>query len=87
MFLQRPKVLYIGDSLAHNVNLRMMEKETKTRIKSVKAYTAVEDLKAKFPHKNFTDVTPDALNKARDNDKFSELILGAPDGTDKTNDL
>ena len=76
--MQRPKILYIGDSLAHNVNLSKIEYDTKTRIKSTKAYSAVEDLKARFPHKNFTDVTSAALNKTRNDDKYTELILAAP---------
>jgi hypothetical protein len=77
-YLQKAKVLYVGDSLAHNVNLRLLEQDTKTIIKSIKAYSAVEDLKARWPHKNFTDVTPAALFNTAEDDKFTELILAAP---------
>ena len=59
-------------------HIMSIERETKARIKSVKAYSAVEDLKSRFQEKNFTDVTPDALNNAKDDDKFTELVLAAP---------
>ena len=38
-FLQKPKVLYIGDSVAANANFAFLEKESNSRIRSVKAYT------------------------------------------------
>ena len=77
-YLQKPKVLYIGDSIAQNVSMKKIEDETNSRIKTAKAYTAVEDLKSRFPNKNFTDVTPDALRNTKDDDKYTELILAAP---------
>ena len=77
-YLKKPKVLFIGDSIAHTASLRMVEKDTNTRVKTVKAYSAVEDLKSRFPSQNFTDVTPAALNNTREDDKYTELVLGAP---------
>ena len=77
-YLEKPKVLFIGDSIAHNVSMRKVEKDLNTRVKTVKAYSAVEDLKSRFPSKNFTDVTPAALKDTREDDKYTELVLGAP---------
>ena len=36
-YLEKPKVLYIGDSVAHNANFAHIEKDTKSRI-TVKSY-------------------------------------------------
>ena len=36
-YLEKPKVLYIGDSAAHNANFAHIEKDTKSRI-TVKSY-------------------------------------------------
>ena len=36
-FMQQPKVLFVGDSVGHTANLRIVEKSLKSRIKSVKA--------------------------------------------------
>ena len=58
--------------------MRKVEIETKSRVKTIKAYTAVEDLKARFPSKKFTDVTQAALKDTREDDKFTELVLAAP---------
>ena len=77
-YLEKPKVLYVGDSIAQNVSMRKIEKETNTRVKTVKAYSAVEDLKARYPSKNFTDVTPAALKDTGIDDKFTELVLATP---------
>ena len=77
-YLEKPKVLYIGDSIAHNVNMGKVEKDTNSRVKTVKAYSAVEDLKSRYPSKNFTDVTPAALKDTREEDKYTELVLAAP---------
>ena len=78
MHLQKPKVLYIGDSVAHNVNFASLEKKTNSRIKTVKAYSSVRDSRARWPAKNVTDVTPAALVDTPDHDEFSHLVLGAP---------
>ena len=77
-FLSKPKVLYIGDSLAHNAQFRIIEIATNCRIRTVKAYSSVHDTKARWPGKNFTDVTSASLRKSHQKDKFSQLILSAP---------
>ena len=77
-FLMKPKLLYIGDSIAHNTDLRNLERATNTRIHSRKAYSSVKDGRARWPHKNFADVTSAALSETNDGDKFTNLILSAP---------
>ena len=77
-FLSKQKALYIGDSVAHNAQFRSIEIATNCRIRTVKAYSSVHDTKARWPGKNFTDVTPAALMRSHQNDQFSQLILSAP---------
>ena len=71
-------MLYIGDSVAHNANFADLEIGSHTRIKLVKAYSSVEDSRARWPLKNFSDVTPAALLTTHKEDPFSHLILAAP---------
>ena len=77
-FLRKPKVLIVGDSITHNTNFRKIEEEHSTRIRTVKAYSATHDDTARWPSKNFTDVTDDALTNAHVDDNFTHLVLGAP---------
>jgi hypothetical protein len=49
-------VLYVGDSLAHNANVREVEVVTNTTIKTAKAYSSAWDVSARFKDKNVTDV-------------------------------
>jgi hypothetical protein len=77
-FLQKPKVLLIGDSVAHTANFAHVEQETKTRIRSIKAYSSVKDTNARFPSKNITDVAPTAMLNTPEEDDFTHLVLGAP---------
>ena len=77
-YLQKDRLLFVGDSVAHSVNFGLLEYNTNTRIKTMKAYSAVEDLKARWPHKNVTDVTATALLNVPDDDKFTKLVLAAP---------
>ena len=77
-YMNKPKVLYIGDSIAHNADFAHIEKESKTRIRTVKAYSSVNDRRAKWPKKNCTDVTQKALLNTREDDEFSHLVVAAP---------
>ena len=77
-FLAKPKILFIGDSVAHNTEFLNLENETNTRIHSVKAYSSVKDRRARWPHKNFADVTPAALCKTQQEDVFTKMVLSAP---------
>ena len=77
-YLMKPKVLYIGDSVAHNANFNIVEAETNVRVRTVKAYSSVYDKKAKWPKKNVTDVTPSALMKTWEEDEYTHLVIAAP---------
>ena len=76
--LIKPKVLMIGDSIAHNANFSQIEKQTKSRVRTVKAYSSSCDSKARWPQKNVTDVTPAALVSCHEGDEYSHLVLAAP---------
>ena len=77
-FLEKPKVLYIGDSNQRNVNFANAETVTKTRIKTEKAYSSAHNIRAKMPLDNFAKITPQALKNTRDDDPFTHLVLSAP---------
>ena len=68
----------IGDSIAQNANFAHIEKQTKSRIRTVKAYSSSCDSKARWPQKNVTDVTSVALASCHKGDEFSYLVLAAP---------
>ena len=70
----KPRVLMVGDSVAHNANFRVIEKATNTTIKTAKAYSSRSDNTARFPDQNVTKVAQDELKKA----KFDYLVLAAP---------
>ena len=44
----------------------------------MKAYSSVKDRRARWPHKNFADVTPAALSKTQNEDLFTKMVLSAP---------
>ena len=77
-YLRNPKILFVGDSVAHNANFARVEKETKTRIRTVKAYSSVNDQRAKWPKKNYSDVTPKALVNTPEEDEYTHLVIAAP---------
>ena len=77
-YLQKPKVLVVGDSVTHAANFAQIEKQTKTRIKSTKAYSAVKNEGSRYPIENFTDVTERELFNTPEEDEFTHLVLGAP---------
>ena len=74
------KTLFIGDSISSNVDIKSLEDATGSSITSVRAYCSLNDTTenevkqaAKFPNKNFQDVTPAELAK----DVYNTLILQA----------
>jgi hypothetical protein len=77
-YLRKPKVLLIGDSIAHNANFNAVEMETNVRVKTVKAYSSTHNPKARWPKKNVADVTPSALSKTYKDDQFTHLVVAAP---------
>ena len=76
-YQSKPKVLYVGDSVAHTADLRKLEKSHKCRIRSVRAYSSVYDNQASFPRNNFKDVVADNLeNPGREN--YDILVMSCP---------
>ena len=62
------KILFVGDSISGNINIKKIENATGREIVCKKAYSAIHDTKknvakkaAIFPASNFTDVVPDML--------------------------
>ena len=74
----KPKLLYVGDSVAHNANFNKIEKKVNIRIKTAKAYSSEEDSHARWPKKNLIDVTATVLKNDTNDDKFTHLALAAP---------
>ena len=64
----------VGDSVAHNTNFRIVEKITKSTIKTAKAYSSALDDKARFKHCNITKVVQEELEKS----DFDHLVIAAP---------
>ena len=72
------KILFVGDSISANINLRAIENATQRELICAKAYSAVHDTTenaakkaARFPKSNFTDIVPAMLRKQ----KYHSLIL------------
>ena len=74
-FLLKPKVLVIGDSVAHNAEFANIERATQSRIRSVKAYSSVHDKQARWPQMNFKDVTVAALLNHHVDDEYTQLVF------------
>ena len=77
-FLQKPRVLYVGDSIAQNVDKKHIEDKSASKIRARRAYSSVYDKRARWPNNNVKDVTEEALNEAHENDKYDHVILSAP---------
>ena len=74
----RPKILFVGDSVSANMNLRAVENATNMELICAKAYSAVHDTvengakkAARFPTSNYTDIVPAMLRKH----KYHSLLL------------
>ena len=76
-FIRKPKTLYVADSVGSSVSLREVEMEQNCRIKSTRAYSSVNDSKAKWPKQNFTDVVNYSLKNPGRED-IEVLIMSAP---------
>ena len=77
-FLNKPQILYVGDSIAQKADIAYLERETQSRIRTKKAHSSVGDNGARWPHKNITEVTQEALVDTHEEDKFTHLIISAP---------
>ena len=76
-FNARLKVLYVADSLGHTASVKKLENFSNSRIRTARAYSSVDDNKARWPEHNFTDVVKYALgNPGRD--KFDVLVMSSP---------
>ena len=78
VYMKKPKVLFVADSVGRNVNFNKLERATNTRIKSTKAYSSENHNAARWPEKNVTDVTKKELAKNVHNDGIDVLVLSAP---------
>ena len=74
------RILFIGDSISSNINIKALEVATRAKITTAKAYSSVHDtvsndakMAARFPKSNFTDVTTSELRKG----EYSHLVLQA----------
>ena len=79
-------VCLVGDSIAHNVDIKQLEKESNFLITKLKAYGSVEDSVSMFPKKNLSDVVPQELVRKYNQTglDFDVLIIQAS-STDITN--
>ena len=64
-------ILMVGDSHLNNLEIRVLEQETNTRVNKATAFTVDEDIDAKYPKKNFIRIVPDRLS----NKSYDTLIL------------
>ena len=78
--IKQRKVLLIGDSIASNIDKEVIERGLKAKVRTSKAYGSIFDnvgskvkAAARFPAKNFRDVTPIELKK----EQVDYLILQA----------
>ena len=77
-YLQKPRILYVGDSVAQNIDPSIIERETGSRLTTAKAYSSIEDNRSKWPRKNAQEVTNKHLDEVFNKDEFEHLVLGAP---------
>ena len=56
-FLSKPRMLYVGDSVANNIDPRTIENKTGLRLRTVKVYSSTEDKRVKWPCKHVQEVT------------------------------
>ena len=81
------KISYIGDSIAHNIMMPEIEKLTRTKIRTTKAYGSKKAPGQRFPNSNFSnvvpremkDASPDVLVLQRDSVTLTNLSLEEPE--------
>ena len=74
-YLLKPRILYVGDSIAHNVEMKDLEEKTHSRLTSRKAFSSIHDKRAKFPSQNVKDVSGKTLDEAKDDDKYEYVVF------------
>ena len=68
----------MGDSIAHNVNMKHLESKTSSMIIKKKSYSSIHDERARWPSKNMKNVTENALNASLVEDRYDYVVLLAP---------
>ena len=76
-FLRQEKVLFVGDTVGHTGNRRVIEKSRKCRIKSAIAYSSNNNNDARWPELNIADVVDQNL-KNPGREEYDILVLSAP---------
>ena len=77
VFLSRPKVLYVGDSVGYTASFMKTEKASNCRISTARAYSSVHDRQARWPEHNFQDVVKYALAHPG-REEYDVLVMTAP---------
>ena len=77
-YLNQLKVLMIADSIGRNVQLNRLERATNVRIKTAKAYSAVNNKSARWPNMNVTDVTKKEVVENLHGVEYEIVLLSAP---------
>ena len=75
-----PKIVWVGDSIAHHVNFEDIEKALKSKMRKKKAYGSVRASGQKFPESNFTEVVPRELR-----DQSADILVMQASSVDLTN--
>ena len=76
----KPKILFIGDSISANVDIKKIAHATEAEFKTVRAYSSIKESSnrwkqaPRFPDANFTDVVPAELERGT----YHYLVLQAP---------
>ena len=65
-------MLWVSDSIYSNVDFHFISKVARTKIRSVKAYSATYDEKSNFPYENFLDV----IDKELVDKSYKSLVIG-----------
>ena len=73
-YSEKGKILFVGDSIMHNANFRMLEKVTNTTAFAAKAYAADYDIRTRKPNQNIKYVANQETRKR--NPKY--VVLQCP---------
>ena len=77
LFLAKPKLLYIADSVGHSAAIRKVEISQNCRVRIGRAYSSVHNVNARWPERNFKDIVNYAL-KHPGRENFDVLVMSAP---------
>ena len=74
----KPKVLLVTDSLGRDIEYNKIERSENIRIRTVKAYSSVENKSARWPQLNVMDMVQQEVSNTPHGDGYDYLILSAP---------